>query len=153
MEKRLYRSRTDRMLGGVCGGLGEYLNIDPTLARLFFVLLALGNGIGLLLYLLAWIVLPREDLAAASREEAMREGADEIAARAREVGADVRRVVQSSQSQTGLIVGGGLIILGVVFLLDRIHIPFLWWLNLHVLWPLLLIGVGVALLLRRADRG
>jgi phage shock protein PspC (stress-responsive transcriptional regulator) len=60
--KRLYRSRTDRMLAGVCGGIGQYLNIDPTLVRLAFVILAIWGGGGILAYLIAWIIIPEEPL-------------------------------------------------------------------------------------------
>jgi len=56
--KRLYRSRTDRRISGVCGGLAEYLNVDPVLIRLGFVLLALADGVGLLAYIIMAIVLP-----------------------------------------------------------------------------------------------
>jgi phage shock protein PspC (stress-responsive transcriptional regulator) len=59
-SKRLYRSRTERMIGGVCGGLGEYFNIDPTLVRLLFVVFALTGGSGLLAYLIFLIVVPEE---------------------------------------------------------------------------------------------
>ena len=60
-SKKLYRSRTDRMAAGVCGGLGKYLGIDPTLVRLVFVLLLLfGVGSGLLVYLVMMIVMPLE---------------------------------------------------------------------------------------------
>lgn len=59
IEKRLTRSRTNRMLGGVCGGLGEYFNIDPTVIRLVFVsLFFLGAGFPVLGYLLLWIIIP-----------------------------------------------------------------------------------------------
>ncbi len=58
--KRLYRSRDNRMLGGVCGGLAEYFNIDPTLVRLAFLLLFLAAGSGPLLYLVMWIIVPEE---------------------------------------------------------------------------------------------
>ncbi len=60
---RLYRSRTDRMIGGVCGGLGKYLNIDPTIVRLIFVLALLLGGHGLLVYLVLLLVVPEEPLA------------------------------------------------------------------------------------------
>ena len=59
-SRRLYRSRTDRMIGGVCGGLGEYLAIDPTLIRVLFVLAALFGGHGILLYLILLILVPVE---------------------------------------------------------------------------------------------
>ncbi len=61
--KRLYRSRSQVMLGGVCGGLGEYLNVDPTVLRLLFVLLALIAGHGILVYLIMWLIIPQEPLA------------------------------------------------------------------------------------------
>lgn len=55
--KRLYRSRTSRILCGVCGGIGEYLNIDPTLVRLLAVLLGF-SGTGILVYIIAAIIIP-----------------------------------------------------------------------------------------------
>ncbi len=58
--KKLYRSQDQRILGGVCGGLGEYFNIDPIIVRLIFVAFALIGGGGLLLYLFMWIVSPQE---------------------------------------------------------------------------------------------
>lgn len=56
--KKLYRSKKDRKLAGVCGGLGEYFGFDPTLARIVCILLALP---GVLPYLLLWIVIPEEE--------------------------------------------------------------------------------------------
>lgn len=58
--KRLYRSRKDRMIGGVCGGMGEYFGIDPTLIRLLFVAFALTGGSGLLAYIIFLLVVPEE---------------------------------------------------------------------------------------------
>jgi len=58
--KRLYRSGKDRILGGVCGGLGEYFNIDPTIIRLIWILCVLASfGICVLIYIIAWIIVPR----------------------------------------------------------------------------------------------
>ena len=62
--KRLYRSKKDRMLGGVCAGLGEHLDVDPTVIRLVWVVLtAISMGTGILVYILAWIIIPEEDTA------------------------------------------------------------------------------------------
>ena len=58
--KRLYRSRSKRMLGGVCGGLGEYLNIDPVVLRVIFVIVGFLYGASLLIYLIMWILVPEE---------------------------------------------------------------------------------------------
>ena len=60
-EKVLRRSRSDRMLAGVCGGLGNFFGIDPIWFRLLFVILALPGGLpGVLPYLILWLVIPRE---------------------------------------------------------------------------------------------
>ena len=58
--RRLYRSRTNRMLAGVSGGLAQYFNADATLIRVLFVVLALLGGSGLLIYLVMWIIVPQE---------------------------------------------------------------------------------------------
>jgi phage shock protein C len=58
--KRLYRSRTDSMIAGVCGGLAEYFDIDPTLVRLAFVAVLLLGGSAVLIYIIMWIVVPLE---------------------------------------------------------------------------------------------
>ena len=56
--KRLYRSKKERIIAGVCGGIAEYFNVDPTLVRLAWVVLALGWGTGVLAYIIAWIIVP-----------------------------------------------------------------------------------------------
>jgi phage shock protein C len=58
--RKLYRSKTDRKVAGVCGGLAQYFNIDPTLIRVLFVVLAVLGGSGLVLYLALWIIVPNE---------------------------------------------------------------------------------------------
>lgn len=59
MEKRIYRSTTDQVIGGVCGGLGEYFEIDPTIIRLVWAI-AVFAGVGFLAYIIAWIVIPEK---------------------------------------------------------------------------------------------
>jgi phage shock protein PspC (stress-responsive transcriptional regulator) len=56
--KRLYRTRDDHMIAGVCAGIAEYFDVDPTLIRIIFVLLALAGGPGLLAYLILWVIMP-----------------------------------------------------------------------------------------------
>lgn len=60
MDKRLYRSNTNKMMAGVCGGIGEYFNIDPTLIRLAWVLLSIPTALfgGLIAYIFAAIIIP-----------------------------------------------------------------------------------------------
>jgi phage shock protein C len=58
--RKLYRSRTNRKLAGICGGLAQYFNLDATLMRVLFVVLAVLGGSGLVIYLVMWIIVPNE---------------------------------------------------------------------------------------------
>jgi phage shock protein C len=58
--RKLYRSRTDRTIAGVCGGLAQYFSLDPTLIRVLFVVLAVLGGSGIILYVAMWIIVPNE---------------------------------------------------------------------------------------------
>lgn len=61
MSKKLYLSNTNRKIAGVCGGLGEYFDADPTLVRVIFILIALCSlGLGVIAYLLMWFVVPKK---------------------------------------------------------------------------------------------
>lgn len=147
MNGRLFRSETDKMIGGVCGGLGRHLDIDPVLVRLFFVLLAFANGIGLLLYIGLWIVMPSETTVArddAGREVAVRDEAGEPERRA--VLAEPRT---GRNPQSATIIGGALILVGVMVLFNNLGFFWLRWLNFDLLWPLLLVAAGFALIWRR----
>ena len=57
--KRIYRSRKNRVIAGVCGGIGEYFNVDPVVIRILWVLFSLAYGSGLLVYLIAWLIIPK----------------------------------------------------------------------------------------------
>ena len=124
MEKKLYRSRTNSMIAGVCGGLGEYLSVDPTILRVVAVLLIFADGIGFLAYLVGWVIIPRR-----SEMEA--------------------EVVTSEKSEFNrLLPGLALIVIGLIFLVNNL-IP---WFRFGYLWPLVLIVLGVALLLKSQKR-
>ena len=60
--KKLFRSRKERVIGGVCGGIGNYFNLDPVLIRVVWAALFFAAGAGLLAYILAWIIVPLEPL-------------------------------------------------------------------------------------------
>jgi len=57
-KQKLYRSSSEKMIAGVCGGLGDYLGLDPTIVRLIFILLFVMGGQGLLIYLILWLIMP-----------------------------------------------------------------------------------------------
>ena len=60
MEKKLYRSRRNRMIGGVCGGLADYLGVDPTVVRVIMALVTFVGGMSIFVYLLMWLLIPEE---------------------------------------------------------------------------------------------
>jgi len=68
MAKKLYRSVDDKKIAGVCGGLGDYFDIDPTIIRLALVALVLAGGSGILAYILAWIIVPEQLIATVAEE-------------------------------------------------------------------------------------
>ena len=59
MTKKIYRSESDRMIAGICGGIGEYFDIDPTLVRIIFAFILL-SGSGFILYIILWVVIPSQ---------------------------------------------------------------------------------------------
>ncbi len=147
---RLLRSRSDRMLGGVCGGLGKYLGIDSNLVRLFFVLFTLTGGFGVLLYLALWLIFPADDAAAEWSRRPF--NPSDFGERARDMGADLRQAVHHSNPKAVELLGIGLVIVGVVYLVQNLNIPWLSWLRTDIFWPALLILAGAALVLRAVKK-
>lgn len=88
--KRLFRSRSDRMIAGVAGGMAAYLGTDPLFVRLGFLALSLINGLGVLIYLVLWLLVPNEDSAAADSREQVRENIAEMQSAAEDVAERVR---------------------------------------------------------------
>jgi phage shock protein C len=141
MARKLYRSRTDSMIGGVCGGLAEYFNIDPTLVRLSAVALTLAGGSGILAYIIFWFVVPQKPL-----EESVAEG--EIANPAEREQTD--ETVPNEVSKAAVVVGIILVALGFLFLVG--NFISLAWFSFHKLWPLILIIIGIAVLLKGSGK-
>ena len=150
--RRLYRSRKERMIAGVCGGLAEYLAIDPVVVRLVFVLLALLNGVGIIAYIIAWIIIPEqpaEQVAAETGpaaeappgEETIGDrlvgAAKDFGERAKEKGATLEG------TQRGRVLGGLILVLLGLFFLAREVFPAL---DLGRLWPVVFIVLGLILL-------
>jgi len=138
---KLYRSVSNQMIGGVCGGLGAYLNIDPIFIRLLFVLLLFGTEFGFILYLLLWILVPEE-----GKDYGFKD--DSFSDRVKSMGNDVQQAVTQPHPQSGLIMGAGLIIIGGILFLNQLNFSWLSWMNFDILWPLLLIAGGIVLLIR-----
>jgi phage shock protein PspC (stress-responsive transcriptional regulator) len=144
-EHRLYRSKTDSMIGGVCGGLGKYFSIDPTLVRLAFVLLAVFGGGGVLIYLILWIIIPLEGRTLVAPDQTIRDNAQDLADRAREFGKGFERGIDDPARPAvrngGLWFGLILILLGGLFLAENL-LHF----NIGQFWPVILIFIGLLML-------
>jgi phage shock protein C len=76
--RRVIRSRNERIIGGVAGGLAAYLNIDPLVVRLIFAVLSLANGLGIVLYLIMWLLVPQEDTQAPDTRSQVQENVNDI---------------------------------------------------------------------------
>jgi phage shock protein PspC (stress-responsive transcriptional regulator) len=139
MNKKLYRSRTDSMIAGVCGGLAEYFNVDVVLVRVAAVILALtAHGAGLLAYLIFWIVVPQKPIEESLVET---ENRPTEAAESEKTG---------SEKKNGVIfIGAALIILGGLILLNN-FIPVIFF-SLGKLWPVVIIVIGILVLKKGAE--
>ena len=145
--KKLYRSRTNSMIAGVCGGLSEHLEVDPTIVRLGFALLTLYSGIGMIAYIILWVIVPYPDTCTASASETLREGAEEIQEKARQVAESISPAIRGTQGPTtNVVIGIILIGMGLIFLARTLNISWLNWLNPQTLMPIILIIVGILLL-------
>lgn len=96
MRGKLYRSEKDRMIGGVCGGLGEYFNIDSTIVRLLFALIMIYGGSGLILYIILWIVVPTKSETVKSSEEVIKKNTEEIKEK---VGSAINKVESDTKEE------------------------------------------------------
>ncbi len=134
MAERLYRSRTNKVIGGVAGGLGEYLNIDPVLIRVLFVIITLINGLGLLLYIILWIVVQEEPYKDYTFEMGAGQGEQKPYSETQSA-----RQPQKSEGRGAIITGIVLIALGFIFLADN------WFPSFHFrdIFPLAILGVGI----------
>ncbi|MCX6271369.1 MAG: PspC domain-containing protein [Bacteroidetes bacterium] len=144
MEKKLYRSQTDSVIAGVCGGLAEYFDLDPVLSRVVFVILCFFGGGGLLAYLILWIVIPKRPFDWTNQRAPFGKAEENPAAAENTTGpapaVDFKPVTRKSSG--ALIAGIILLTLGVLFLLDEL-IPQL---DFGHLWPVILIVIGVVII-------
>jgi phage shock protein PspC (stress-responsive transcriptional regulator) len=148
MENRLYRSQTDRMLGGVCGGLAKYLQIDTTIVRLFFVVFTLLGGIGPLVYVILWIVVDTEKTDGTVNVQSQPFNGEEFKERAETVRDEFVSAVRQPNVRSARFIGAALIIGGIYILLRQLNISWLSWLNSGVVLAFLVLLAGVVLLIR-----
>jgi len=146
-QSRLYRSQKNTVIGGVCGGLGEYLNTDPILFRVLFAVAFLVGGTGLLAYIILWIVIPIEEIPNISQRDSYDKSSNSINMEEENNNSETQpenmEQQKKQQKNDGNLWGGLILItLGAIFLIDR-FVPRI---DFGDLWPLILIVVGVILI-------
>lgn len=149
MAKRLYRSRKDSVIAGVCGGIADYFDIDLTLVRIVAVISILINGIGLIAYIIGWIFIPQNPESLKEEKtgekkgkvETIKEKAENVA---RELGKEIRGDADKAGYRKSSRLVGGLILicLGLLFLVSN----FFPWFGFAKLWPVILVVLGVVIL-------
>lgn len=139
--KKLHKSRTNKVIDGVCGGIAEYFNVDPVIVRIIFVLLAVWAGVGVILYIIGMIIMPVKG------EESIinSKSAKEVKQKVRSVASEVKENVKTSRRNNHgeQLLGLILLLIGFVLLFNT----FFPSISFHTLWPLLLVIIGVSILL------
>jgi phage shock protein PspC (stress-responsive transcriptional regulator) len=147
------------MIAGVCGGLAEYFDIDPSLVRLIFILAIFLGGAGFVLYIVAWLIVPENPehgTGASPSYEKNQKLKDEVVQELRRVGSGLAEKLEDSMEEleghperrSRIFLGLAFIVVGAAFLFRR----FVPWLELGELWPILLIVIGILLLVSAARR-
>lgn len=122
MSKQLYRSTNNKVIAGVCAGVSDYFEIDPTIVRIIWLLLAFPGGIGLIAYVVCWIVMPEKNMVTAASSDSY----------------ESDRHTDEEKDKNKKIIGIVLIIIGSVFLFDR----FFKWFDMAIIIPLVIIAIG-----------
>ncbi|MCK4676850.1 MAG: PspC domain-containing protein [Bacteroidales bacterium] len=138
-ESRLYRSFTNRIIGGVAGGFGEYLNVDPLIIRIIFVVMAFVGGSGLIVYILLWIFIPEKPDHSFNTYKKMEQEKFKVE---NQSSAGEKKDHSKDYGKGSLIGGIILITLGVLFLIEK----FFPRLDFGDLWPIILIVAGILIL-------
>jgi phage shock protein C len=153
MAKKLYRSTTDKMLGGVAGGLAEYFDIDSTLVRVLFIVVVFLGGGGIIAYIILWIVVPQKpyEIPKSFQEKSSSGDSGNSEFQHSAIDSESFNVtnsglasVETKTNNKQLWIAIILIVIGGLLLLDNLLPRF----NFNHYWPIILIGIGVGLLLK-----
>jgi len=140
-KKKLYRSKKNRMIAGVCGGIAEYFDIDPVLVRIIAVLTIFANGIGIIAYIIAWVIIPQNPEQTSEKKEGrLREKAEETM---QNIGEQLREGSDEDDKKRSRVIGGLILLcLGALFLINNFLPRF----NFGKIWPIVLIIIGLVVL-------
>jgi len=149
--KKLYRSRDDRIIAGVSGGLAQYFDIDSILVRLAFVILTIFSGVGIAIYLILAIITPTADKPEASPRDNLNELVNNIRQKTKNASADFHSptTAESKKNRARLWLGLILALLGISLLTHNFLPDSFSWLSIKLFWPLIIIALGTYLITKR----
>lgn len=139
--RKLERNPMNKVIGGVCSGLGDYFNLDVALVRVLFVIALFFASFGFWLYIILWIVIPERRLNFDFRAQQSAEEPQHPS--------DDRREGAENKKTTSVFVGAFIILIGIIFLINN-FIPISW---VWKLWPLVLVGVGIIMVINAVKKG
>jgi phage shock protein C len=143
-DKKIFRSNEDRIIAGICSGLGEYFEIDSSLIRILFILLFIGGGSGFLIYILLWMVIPMKKEIGIKKE--LKGLAKDLKNKAGLMAKDVQTNIRIQRAKRMSILGILLILTGLVIIWNQFAPITIQW---EFVWPALLIITGILLIVRR----
>ncbi len=129
--KRLYRSRRDRVIGGVCGGIASYFGIDPVIIRVIWTLAIIFGGTGIIAYIICWLVIPEEPMEMSMATQSSTANED---------------LPKPASAIVPVIIGAILLVIGVALLFSNLGL-FTFGHFWRFFWPLVIILIGVLMLL------
>jgi len=148
MAKRLYRSESNRVLGGVCAGLGAFLGIDPVLIRVFFIAWTVLGEFSVFIYFLLWMIIPSDISTEADGVFQM----NDLGARFHQMGREIGEISRQPSTELISFTGIGLIAWGVYYLVRRLVPHLNLWAYSQYLWPAMLIIAGVLVIIRTTKK-
>jgi phage shock protein C len=159
MDKKLHRSQTDKIIAGIAGGIGEYFEVDPTIVRLIFVLITVLGGSGVLLYLILWVLIPKNlEGKMVIDKNRVKEVAGEIKDRAEAFGKGIKEefgkessATEEKNKKSGGLFGWILVIAGILFLINVFY-PISFRYFAFRFWPIGLILLGFFLIFRSSRK-
>ena len=148
-QKRLYRSQTDRVLFGVCGGLGKYFGIDPVIFRILFVIFLFIDGVGLIAYLIMILIIPNER--GVGKDDKEKGEVDEFAEKIEKSAEELANKVETGEfipsGKSANYLGIFIIFIGLLFL-ARETFPLQWLFHSDVILPFAIILLGLYIVLK-----
>jgi phage shock protein C len=143
--KKLYRSKTDRIIFGICGGLGEYFEIDPIIFRILFILLIFTGGSGVIIYILLAIIIPGSDGQKLKSAE-VKNVIDDAQEKTQDIAAEIKKNsswIKNVKNIVGLVI----VLIGLNILFEQVfNVDPFSFINWGIIWAVIIILIGVKII-------